>query len=54
MSGTVDWDFVLESLRWTRRAFEDYRYPTEDIRQHRLAEVDAAITAIRQLKRRGN
>lgn len=41
---------ILESLSFTRSAFENYRYPTYEIRQQRLAEVNAAMAAVRAVR----
>lgn len=42
---------ILESLRYTREAFQRYPYPSYEIRQERLADVDRAIDAIRSLRK---
>ena len=42
---------ILESLSFTREAFRNYGgYPSEDFRRERLAEVNAAMDAIRQIR----
>jgi hypothetical protein len=46
----ADLTFVLESLSFTRRAFEDYRYPTYELRRERLAEVEAVTAKVRVLR----
>ncbi len=47
---TDDCAFMLESLRYTRMKFEDYPYPTEEIRRGRLADVDSVVEHVRWLR----
>lgn len=46
-----DCELIVQSLRYTREAFERYAYPTEQGRQERLADVDRAVAAVRALRR---
>ena len=47
-----DLDFILESLKYTRKAFEEYdRYPDYEFKQKRLAHVNDVMEKIRSLKR---
>jgi hypothetical protein len=41
---------ILESLSFTRSAFENYRYPTYEVRQQSLADVNAAMDAVRAVR----
>lgn len=46
-----DIDLILESLSYTRQRFATYdRYPSEDFRQSRLADVDSTIAKVRHLR----
>ena len=45
-----DCRLILQSLEFTRNNFENYFYPTLAMRQERLAEVNHAMAAIRQLR----
>jgi hypothetical protein len=47
----TEWELVISSLQYTRQAFEAYSYPTPELRQERLAAVDEAIAAVREIKR---
>jgi len=43
--------FVLESLNYTRRAFEEYQgYPSYEFKQQRLADVDAVVVKLRAIR----
>lgn len=46
----ADLSLVLDSLSFTRRAFENYRYPTHELRRERLAEVEAVTAKVRALR----
>jgi len=49
-----DYELIFESLRYTRETFANYdRYPSEDFRQTRLAEVDTAVEHLRLLQQQG-
>ena len=45
---------VLESLNYTRRAFQNYKYPTSEFQRSRLDEVDAIRAKILKAKARAN
>ena len=47
-----DWALILESLNYTRKVFQEYpNYPSYDFRMEKLAEVDAVIGKVRQLRK---
>lgn len=46
----ADLTFVLESLSFTRRAFENHDYPSYVLRKARLAEVEAVAAKVRALR----
>lgn len=47
-----DYDLILESLRYTKEAFQNYdRYPDEDFRRSRIEAVERAMTHLRELQR---
>jgi hypothetical protein len=47
-----DCELIIESLRYTRQAFEGYEhYPSEEFRRERIADVDSALTKIRALRK---
>lgn len=43
----ADCALILQALAYTRRAFEDYSYPSREVRLQRLADVDHAVVAVR-------
>lgn len=45
-----DCRFILESLDYTRQAFEAYRYPSEEIKAGRLQDVRDVILKVRALR----
>ena len=46
-----DLGFILESLRYTKMRFEDYKYyPDEDFRRQRIAECESVIARVRALQ----
>ena len=48
-----DLDMIAESLSYTIRAFENYEYyPTDELKQRRIAEARAARSKVLVLKRR--
>ena len=49
-----DFDLILESLRYTRRKFEEYQYPTYELKLQRLDECKAVEQKVLALKRRAN
>ncbi len=46
----ADLTLLIEALRYTRQAFEGYRYPTPEFRQQRLDDVDGCVSKIRALR----
>ena len=47
-----DCEMVLESLRYTRKAFADYKdYPSAAFRTERIAKVDSVRDKVMSLKR---
>jgi len=46
----TDCRFILESLDFTRQAFEEYHYPTPQLQAERLADVRAVILKVRALR----
>jgi len=42
-----DWSFILESLQYTKQRFDNYKYPTYELRRERLDEVQGVIERIR-------
>ena len=50
-----DWGMILESLRYTKRAFENYTsYPSYEFKKNRIKEVDDLILKIRQIQKANN
>lgn len=48
----LDLDFILESLRYTKRAFEDYqKYPSEEFKKNRVKEAQIVIDKVIKLKK---
>lgn len=46
-----DISMILESLRYSKRAFSDYTgYPSYEFKRARIAEVDAVIAHVRALR----
>lgn len=44
-----EWNLILESLNYTKRAYEDYtHYPTYDFKQQQIKFVSDLIIKIRQ------
>jgi hypothetical protein len=41
--------FLIESLRYTRLAYESTSYPTYELRQEQLAKVDKIVAKLRGL-----
>ena len=41
---------ILSSLRTTREKFTVSRYPSDDIRKERLAEIDRAMESMRVIR----
>jgi hypothetical protein len=53
----AEWELLKQSLEYTRRAFEEYIYPSYDLKIARLKEVNdlrAKITAIMKSERTAN
>jgi hypothetical protein len=49
---SADYDLILESLRYTKKAFTEYGgYPDEDYRRMRLEQVDTAVEHLLTLRR---
>lgn len=47
-----DLDFILESLKYTKLRFEEYKdYPSHEFKQKRIQEVNAVIDKIKSLKK---
>lgn len=42
-----DWEFILESLRNTKRAFSDTNYPTREMRRERLEVAQGVIDKVK-------
>lgn len=50
----ADLDLALQSLRFTRQAFEAYRYPdypSFEFRDQRIADVDLVASKLRAIRR---
>jgi hypothetical protein len=46
-----DISLILESLRYTKEKFANYdRYPSEEFRRSRMADVEAVVAKIRRLR----
>lgn len=46
-----DLEFILESLKYTRMAFEEYqKYPSYEYKQKRINEVNEVILKVKKLK----
>lgn len=46
-----DISFLIESLRYTKQAFQDYGgYPSYEFKQERLREVDTVVAKLRALR----
>ena len=49
---TEELDLILESLRYTKQAFTDYKdYPTYEFKQARVATVESVIGKIRAIRK---
>lgn len=47
-----DFAMILESLQYTKRAFENYKhYPSYEFKRNRIKEVDDLILKIRQIQK---
>lgn len=46
---TQDFHFILESLKYTKIKFEAYEYPTYEMKQQRVKEVEALISKVQNL-----
>lgn len=42
-----DLSFILESLNYTKHRFDNYPYPTYELRRERLADVESVIAHVR-------
>lgn len=50
-----DLDFIRESLRYTKMAFEDYqKYPSYEYKQKRIKDAQNVIDKVRHLKQTFN
>ena len=46
-----DLNFILESLEYTRKSFEEYKlYPSYEFKQKRIGEVNDVMDKVRTLK----
>lgn len=46
-----DVQMILESLAYTRKAFEEYQdYPSYEFKQERIKEVDGVIEKVRAMR----
>lgn len=45
-----DCSFILTSLRYTEMKFENYLYPTYELKRQRLDECYAVIMKVRELR----
>ena len=46
-----DYEYILECLEYTRRAYREYRdYPSEDFRQQQLERLSAVVSKLRGLR----
>lgn len=46
-----DLDFILESLKYTKRSFEEYQdYPSYDFKRERLATVEDVTAKVRAIR----
>lgn len=47
-----DLDFILESLKYTRKSFEEYQeYPSYEFKQDRLKTVNDVMEKVRAVKK---
>lgn len=47
-----DCDLILESLRYTKEAFEAYKeYPSQEFKENRIAYVSEVIDKIKAIKK---
>lgn len=47
-----DWDFIQESLKYTKIKFEEYdRYPSNDFKQERIDFVNKVSEKVAQIKK---
>jgi len=47
-----DLDFMLESLKYTKKAFEDYQdYPSYEYKQSRIKTVNDLVDKIKTIKK---
>ena len=44
-----DLNFILESLNYSKLRFEDYNYPTQDLKIQRLNEIETVISKVKEL-----
>ena len=45
-----DINLILNSLDYTRRAFEQYTYPTNELKQSQIQHVDSVKEKVRALR----
>ena len=45
-----DVNFLIESLRYTKRNFESTNYPTEALRRQQLEQVDQVMEKLRRIR----
>jgi hypothetical protein len=46
-----DLNVIIESLNYTRLKFENYEYPSYEMKQQRLNEVNAVVAKVKELKK---
>ena len=47
-----DLDVILTSLEYSRHKFENYEYPSYEIKQQRMDEINDVMTKVRELKKK--
>jgi hypothetical protein len=46
-----DCDLILQALGFARTTFENYPYPTPELRRERLDDVDRCASKVRAMRR---
>jgi len=45
-----DLDFILDSLKYSKMKFESYEYPSYELKQQRIKDVETVIAKILSLR----
>ena len=49
---TSDWDFILESLKYTKMKFDDYKqYPSQEYKQKIIDEAAFVMQKVQQVRK---